>query len=154
MITSTWLNFVFNVCDVALLQGPQTSSIVNWSLGFHYELQKLQRKRPWPPQSGIANHLVLHLPCVSYPMRSGLVEKSNHSRPIYLRYYKWEYDVCWFEMILNYWIMVERYPNLKEEVGRSIPSYEISSLLDRKLAKLSTASCALALVCQPSVSKK
>ena len=29
--------------------------------------------------------------------------------------------------------MVERYPNLKEEVGGSIPNCEISSLLDRIL---------------------
>ena len=39
---------------------------------------------------------------------------------------------------------MERYPNLKEEVGGSIPGYEISSLLDRYLA----------LACRPSVSKK
>ena len=31
-------------------------------------------------------------------------------------------------MTLNYWMMVERYPNLKEEVGGSNPGYEISSL--------------------------
>jgi hypothetical protein len=36
------------------------------------------------------------------------------------------------EMTLNCWIMVERYPNLKEEVGGSIPGCEISSLLGRK----------------------
>ena len=35
------------------------------------------------------------------------------------------------EMTLNYWVMVERYPNLKEEVGGSILGCEISSLLDR-----------------------
>ena len=35
----------------------------------------------------------------------------------------------------------------------SIPDYEISSLLDRKFAKWTTASCALALACRPSVSK-
>jgi hypothetical protein len=35
-------------------------------------------------------------------------------------------------MTLNYWMMVERYPNLKEEVGGSIPSCEISSLLINK----------------------
>jgi hypothetical protein len=29
-------------------------------------------------------------------------------------------------------MMVERYSNLKEEVGSSIPDYEISSLLDKK----------------------
>jgi hypothetical protein len=50
--------------------------------------------------------------------------------------------------------MMERYPNLKEEVGGSIPGCEISSLLDGKLAKWSTASCALALAQQPFVSKK
>ena len=31
---------------------------------------------------------------------------------------------------LNYWMMVERYPNFKEEVGGSIPGCEISSLHD------------------------
>jgi len=60
----------------------------------------------------------------------------------------------WSETTLNYWMMVERYPNLKEEVGGSIPACEISSLLDEKLAKWSTTSCALALACRPSVSKK
>jgi hypothetical protein len=38
-------------------------------------------------------------------------------------------------------MMVERYPNLKEEVGGLIPGYEISSLFDGKLARRSTASC-------------
>ena len=37
------------------------------------------------------------------------------------------------ETTLNYWTMVERYPNLKEEVGSSISNCEISSLLDRNL---------------------
>jgi hypothetical protein len=40
-------------------------------------------------------------------------------------------------------MMVERYPNLKEEVGDSIPGCVISFLLDRKLAKWSTASCGM-----------
>ena len=55
-------------------------------------------------------------------------------------------------MTLNYQMMVERYPNLKEEVGGFNPGYEISSLLDRKLARWSTASCALVLACWPSIS--
>ena len=54
------------------------------------------------------------------------------------------------ETSLNYLMMVERYPNLKEEVGGSIPNCEISSLLDRKLARWSSASYALALACRPS----
>ena len=33
------------------------------------------------------------------------------------------------KMSLNYWMMVERYPNLKAKVGGSNPSCEISSLL-------------------------
>jgi hypothetical protein len=57
-------------------------------------------------------------------------------------------------MTLNYRMMVERYPNLKKEVGGSNPDYEISSLPGGKLAKWSTASCALALTCQSSVSFK
>jgi hypothetical protein len=60
-------------------------------------------------------------------------------------------------MTLNYRMtMMERYPNLKEEVGGSIPGYEISSLSDEKLARWSTATCklTLALACQPSVKKK
>jgi hypothetical protein len=57
-------------------------------------------------------------------------------------------------MTLNYWMMVERYPNLKEEVGGSIPGREISSPLDKKLARWSIASCALALTCQPFLSQK
>ena len=39
---------------------------------------------------------------------------------------------------------MERYPNLKEEVGGSISGSKLSSLLDRDLA----------LVCRPSVSKE
>ena len=50
--------------------------------------------------------------------------------------------------------MAERYPNLKEEVGGSVPGCEISSLLDIKLAKLSTDSYALAMACRPSVPQK
>ena len=58
------------------------------------------------------------------------------------------------EMTPNYWMMVERYPNLKEEVGGSNSDYEFSSLLDgKKIDKWSTASCALALACRASVSK-
>jgi len=54
-------------------------------------------------------------------------------------------------MTLNYRMMVERNPNLKEEVGGSIPGCESSSLPDRKLARWSSASYALALACRPSV---
>jgi hypothetical protein len=57
-------------------------------------------------------------------------------------------------MTLNYQMMVERYPNLKEEVGGSILDCEISSLLDEKFARWSTASYALALACRPSFSQK
>ena len=45
-------------------------------------------------------------------------------------------------MTLNYRVMVEGYPNLKEEVGGSNPGCEISSLLDKKLVRWSIASCA------------
>ena len=52
-------------------------------------------------------------------------------------------------------MMVERYPNLKEEVGGSILGCEISSLLDRKTCHVvKTATRALALACRPSVKKK
>jgi hypothetical protein len=57
-------------------------------------------------------------------------------------------------MTLNHQMTVERYPNLKEEVGGSIPNCEFSFLPDGKLAKWSSASCALALASWPSVSKK
>jgi hypothetical protein len=40
------------------------------------------------------------------------------------------------KMTLNHWMMVERYPNLKEEVGGSIPRCEISSLLDGKTCQV------------------
>jgi hypothetical protein len=35
------------------------------------------------------------------------------------------------KMTLKNWMVEERYPELKEEVGNSIPGCEISSLLDR-----------------------
>ena len=38
-------------------------------------------------------------------------------------------------MTLNYRVMVEGYPNLKEEVGGWNPGYEISYLLDGKLGR-------------------
>lgn len=47
------------------------------------------------------------------------------------------------EMTLNYWVMLERYPNLEK---RFYSECEISSLLDIKLAMWSTTSCALAMV--------
>ena len=47
---------------------------------------------------------------------------------------------------LNYQLMVERYPNLKEEVD-----FKISSLLDGKLVRWSTAFYALALAYQLSI---
>jgi hypothetical protein len=50
-------------------------------------------------------------------------------------------------MTLNYRMMVERYPNFKDEVGGSIPGCEISSLLDKILVRWSIASYALALAC-------
>ena len=60
----------------------------------------------------------------------------------------------WSKTTLKCWMMVDRYPNLKEEVGGSIPGCKISSLLDGKLAMWSSTSCALALACRPSGSKK
>jgi hypothetical protein len=48
---------------------------------------------------------------------------------------------------------MERHSNLKEKDGGSLPSCEISSLLDINLARWSTASCTLALACRPIVSK-
>jgi hypothetical protein len=50
--------------------------------------------------------------------------------------------------------MVERYSNLKEEVGGSIPGCEISFMFDKIHVRWSTTSCALALACRPSVSTK
>jgi hypothetical protein len=51
-------------------------------------------------------------------------------------------------------MMMERDPNLKKEVGGSILDCEIFSLLDEKLTRWSTASCALALAYRNSVSKR
>jgi len=56
----------------------------------------------------------------------------------------------WSKTTLNYWMMMERYPNLKEKVGSLIPDCEISSLF----ARWSTASCASVLTCRLSVKKK
>ena len=41
-----------------------------------------------------------------------------------------------------------------QEVGGSVPSCEISSLLGGRLARWLIASCALALACWPFVSKR
>ena len=45
----------------------------------------------------------------------------------------WRTWTSWSEMILTYWMMVERYSNLKEEVVGSISGCEISSLPDKIL---------------------
>lgn len=56
----------------------------------------------------------------------------------------WKMLEIWFEMTLNYLMKVDLYPNLKQEVGGSIPNYEIFSLLNKKkLARWSIASCAI-----------
>ena len=59
-------------------------------------------------------------------------------------------EMTWSETTLIYWMMVERYPNLKQE----IPGREVSSVIDRILVMCSIASCALALACWPFVSKR
>ena len=64
------------------------------------------------------------------------------------------YNIKWSAMTLSYLVMVERYPNLEEEVGGSIPDCENSSLLDGKLVRWLIVSCALMLACRPSVYKK
>jgi hypothetical protein len=51
----------------------------------------------------------------------------------------------WSATTLNYRMTMDIYPNLKEEVGGLILGYEISSLLEGKLARWLTASCGLAL---------
>ena len=48
---------------------------------------------------------------------------------------------------------MERYPNLKEEFGGSIPGCEISFQVDIKLTGWLIASCALALASRPSLLK-
>ena len=58
------------------------------------------------------------------------------------------------ETTLNYQMLMARYPNLKEEFDGSIPGCEISSLLDIKLVRWSTASCALTMACRHYVSKQ
>ena len=62
-------------------------------------------------------------------------------------------DHVWSETTLNYGMMVEKYPNLKEEVAGSNLGCEISSLPNGVFARWSTASCALALTCLPYVSE-
>ena len=47
----------------------------------------------------------------------------------------------WSEMILNYQMIVERYPKPNKVVGGSISSHIIVSLLDGKSTKWSSTSC-------------
>ena len=61
--------------------------------------------------------------------------------------------VVWSEITLNYWIMMERYPNLKEEVGSSNTGCENSSLSNRILPSGHLPPVLKALACLPSVSK-
>ena len=55
-----------------------------------------------------------------------------HSSPMYGYCRHVNKEALCSKMTLNYWMMVERYPNLKEEFGGSNPGCEISFLLDRK----------------------
>jgi hypothetical protein len=59
-------------------------------------------------------------------------------------------------MTLNYWMIVERYPNLKEEAVQfpTMKSPLYSKKKKKTLAIWSTASCALTLACRLSISKK
>ena len=41
----------------------------------------------------------------------------------------------WSKTTLTYWMMVEKYLDLKEEAGGSIPNCEVSSPIDKKRAK-------------------
>ena len=63
-----------------------------------------------------------------------------------------------YKMTLNYlmmMMMVERYTQItRKRLASSNPGCEISSPLDRKLARWSTTSYVLAMACRPSVSKK
>ena len=60
----------------------------------------------------------------------------------------------WSEMTLNYQMMEERYPNLKEEVGGSNSVCEISFVPDGKLVKWSTTSCISVFAYWPMSPKK
>ena len=60
----------------------------------------------------------------------------------------------WSKTTLKYWMMVERYPNMKKEVDGSISWLWILLSTWQKLARWPIASCALVLACPPSVPKR
>ena len=59
----------------------------------------------------------------------------------------------WSEMTVHYWMMVEGYPNLKEEVGGSIPAMK-SPLYMTETYQVVTCLLCFTLVCRPSISNK
>ena len=69
-------------------------------------------------------------------------------------YYEVPLSPPWYKTTLNYSMIVKKYLNLKEQVGVLIPSYEICSLLDTKLARWSIASYVSTLACWHFVSIK
>ena len=81
-----------------------------------------------------ASNLSLGLACYAteksptHPNHStcNLAINGTKNNSLYMRY--------WSDMTLNYWIMVEGYPNLKKEVSGLNPGYEISSLPDGNLS--------------------
>ena len=54
----------------------------------------------------------------------------------------------WSKTTPNYWMMVERYPNLKEEVGGSILKCEYPLYLTKNLSSGHLLSGALAMACR------
>ena len=76
-----------------------------------------------------------HPPFLCFASLFQTLREAQHEHPIFLAFQTRS------EMTLNYRVMVEGYPNLKEEVGGSNPGCEISSLLDGKLTRWSIASC-------------
>jgi hypothetical protein len=56
-------------------------------------------------------------------------------------------------MTLNYWMIVERYPNLKEEAVQ-FPTMKSPLYSTKKNTCYMVASCALTLACRLSISKK
>ena len=95
-------------------------------------------------------HVALFTPTVTVIMGFTFHPIIHWKQELYNQYE----DVLVWDNPKHYRMMVERYTNLKEEVGSSILDCEISSLPKEKLATWSSASCALTLACWPSIFKK
>ena len=139
---------------------------VRWSHHIHRSLLKLCAMRKYTEDGGIIQlhgcvpFYIWHLTWafIILPSWEETWEK-RRKKVTPVQYQRWVLSVVnsfggWSKTTLNYWMMVEEYPTLKEEVlAFRFPAMKSALCLTNYWYRWSTALCALAIACRPSVSK-